>query len=68
MQVPHEITFAVATDAMAQDVIVHSTAHVDGIDLHKAQMIQRRADIRKSSIETSGLPHETACSIEAERE
>ena len=68
MQMPHEIALAVAADAMAQDVIVHATADVDGINLHKAQMIERRADIRKTGIKAGGLPHEAACSIEAERE
>jgi len=67
MHMPHEIALAIAAYTRAQNMIVHATADIDGIDLHKTQMIERRARISKSGIQTSGLPHETARGVEAER-
>ena len=68
MHMPHEIALTIASHTMSQNVIVHATADIDGIDLHKTQMIERRARISKSGIQTSSLPHETARGVEAERE
>ena len=34
VKMAHEIVFTVGDDAVAQNKIVHATAHVDRVDLH----------------------------------
>ena len=59
VQMSHEAFFAIASHAVAQDVIVHAPTDVDWIDLHEAEVAQDGGDFRRGLIEEHGAPVET---------
>ena len=63
MQIKHQIVLTVARHSMTQDMVLHSAADVDGIDLHKAKITQSLLHIRKASIEPCCQEHEAACDV-----
>src|SRR4051812_16315993 len=69
VEVAHEVTFAVAADAIAQDEVVHATAHVDRVDLDVPVVRQGGGQVRRGLIQQQRAPHEAAgaVGIEAKR-
>ena len=61
MHMPHQILLAITAHTMPQDVILHATADIDRIDLHKPQMPQRRCHIGKRTVQTRRPDHEASC-------
>ena len=59
VHVLHESALAIASHAVAQDVIVHAPTDVDWIDLHEAEVAQDGGDFRRGLIEEHGAPVET---------
>jgi hypothetical protein len=55
----HEPALAIASHAVAQDVIVHAPADIDRIDLHETEVIKDWYDLRRGFIEEQGAPLET---------
>jgi len=60
VEVAHEPPLRVALDTVAQDVVVHPPAHVDGVDLDVAVVGQRGRDIGKLGVEVVHPPQEPA--------
>lgn len=60
LEVTRQISLTIPGDTVAQDVILHSTTNVDGVDLYEPQMIQRFPDLRETGIKTRGKAHEAA--------
>ena len=60
MQVPHQVMLAVILHAMTENVILHSPADIDGINLHKTQVFQRMLRAGEASIQACGETHELA--------
>ncbi|MCU0750260.1 MAG: hypothetical protein MUF13_12010 [Akkermansiaceae bacterium] len=58
LKASREVTFSISGDTMPQNVILHASANVDRVDLHKSQMIQRSFDICETGIKTGGKAHE----------
>lgn len=58
LEASSQVTLTISGDAMPQDVILHSPANVDRVDLHKSQMIQRGSDVCETGIKTGGKANE----------
>ena len=66
MEKAHEIAFAVACDAVAQDQVVHASADVDRVDLHVAVVGEGGGEIGCRRREQQGPTDETTGDFGAE--